>query len=294
MRIFAILTFLIVNIHIQAQRILTVREVFDFDVNDEFHYHDVADEFYDFFPNAERIKILDKYYSSNQDTLFYKYQNRSYYSEQVNEPEPHIEQFFSVDTLLVSYTNLDSAIFLMQERFIYDSLVKNSYQGWSYDTIITTSSYPDLCDILINGFEYFDSDFEPNVYFYYYGEGIGLTRYVLAVSPSGPNFAIDNRLYYYKKGNETCGTPDLLTSERIIKNDLAKIYPNPSSDYVYLDIQDSRLLNSRLKVYNSMGRLVLDTKSGLDKIDISGFQSGTYYLHLQLDDNLIIRQILKH
>ena len=56
-----------------------------------------------------------------------------------------------------------------------------------------------------------DSDFEPNIYIYYYGMGIGLTRYARLYEPS-PNFSVDKKLFYYRKGDESCGTPDLTTS----------------------------------------------------------------------------------
>lgn len=61
-------TLLIFTSIASSQELLTIREVFDFEIEDKFHYEGLHP---DQPPNAERVTIIDKYYSENGDTLFY-------------------------------------------------------------------------------------------------------------------------------------------------------------------------------------------------------------------------------
>jgi hypothetical protein len=63
------------------------------------------------------------------------------------------------------------------------------------------------------------------------------------------------------------------------KEDHFAIYPNPSSDVLFIEIG----LITDLIIYNSIGQLVFSMRlsSGLNKIMVDNFSNGIYYLMLQ-------------
>ena len=141
---------------IEGQELLKIGEVFNFDVNDEFHYSGNNPEQP---PNADRIKIIEKYYSVTGDTLFYVRSHDSYFTTIIWDPEPYLEYYFWTDTTTKFYYHLDSSI------YYYDV-------GFQYDTSIYYSNF--FCDSLINECEYEIGEFEPDYYLNIYGKGLGL------------------------------------------------------------------------------------------------------------------------
>ena len=64
-----------------CQTMPTVREIFNFDVNDEFHFSFREDPTY--IRRIERFTVTDKYFSAANDTVFYRlscsdYDNSAY------------------------------------------------------------------------------------------------------------------------------------------------------------------------------------------------------------------------
>jgi len=92
---------------VHGQDIMTIGEVFNFAVGDEFHIVGESDMEP---PNADRITIIDKYYSSNGENVYYVESHDAYFTTIELEPEFHLEYHFWTDTITVYYTNLDSSI----------------------------------------------------------------------------------------------------------------------------------------------------------------------------------------
>ena len=71
-------------------------------------------------------------------------------------------------------------------------------------------------------------------------------------------------------------------SEFIKKNSQTEqnlsIYPNPASDFVYIEIPDNISGNSRLCVYNTLGTLLFskNVDRSIIVIDVSAFPAGVY------------------
>ena len=133
MKIILILNFLLFTICISAQEILTIGEVFDFEIGDIFQYKSELN----YEPaNASRITILDKTFSADNDTVFYT-KRRNYYN-MYNFDGTYT---FQNDTISSFYTNLDSSILSYDPKFSYDTIVKYN-EDWIpieeilYDTII--------------------------------------------------------------------------------------------------------------------------------------------------------------
>ena len=84
-------------------------------------------------------------------------------------------------------------------------------------------------------------------------------------------------------------------STKVVTNDLKfEIYPNPSHDYVYLEINGAPLKNTNFNVFNTLGQNV---KSGVlgheeNKIELINLQSGTYFLQIQKGDELGVKKLI--
>jgi hypothetical protein len=77
------------------------------------------------------------------------------------------------------------------------------------------------------------------------------------------------------------------------KEDHFAIYPNPSSDFLFIEVG----LNTSLIIYNSIGQIILNKRlsSGLNQIFVTDFADGIYYLMLN-NEQLSVKghKILKY
>lgn len=87
--------------------------------------------------------------------------------------------------------------------------------------------------------------------------------------------------------------------EDIIINNLLSIYPNPTKDIVYIQMQSD--LNSQIEsinIYNSNSSLIKSlTKDNTNQnleVDLTGIPTGVYFLHIHLKGtNSITKKIIK-
>jgi len=263
-KIISILFVTLFSTILAAQGLMKIGEVFDFEIGDEFQ---IAGYAYGQPPNADRITIMDKYFSADNNTVFYVEYHDSYYSYLIGWDSLAYKFWTETDT--VSYTNLDSSITTYQWWVPYDTLMV------SYDTVIEYSEY--YCGALINGYDYAVGIFEPVYYAKHYGRGLGL---VLDYYNDPAEFSeFENKLFYYQKDGVSCGTPDLTTSvyEITTKNDIL-IFPNPATNHFTLENNSEETLN--MKIFDDTGKL-LDSQNvnkGKTSYDCSSFPPGLYFI----------------
>src|SRR4051812_38400980 len=100
-----LLLFLLVNFSSSfGQSMMTVRDVYDFAVNDEFQ----SRRFGNVPPNATRIKITGKYFSANNDTVFSIRHFNNYVGFMDTTGGNHLGYHVSIGTDTISYRDLDS------------------------------------------------------------------------------------------------------------------------------------------------------------------------------------------
>jgi len=77
------------------------------------------------------------------------------------------------------------------------------------------------------------------------------------------------------------------------KNNI-KIYPNPTSEKINIEVKDLRLINHTLFLYNSYGRQIrsIILINSLCEIDVSNFPAGLYYTLTYLNGELIYDKII--
>ncbi|MFK7808337.1 MAG: T9SS type A sorting domain-containing protein [Saprospiraceae bacterium] len=88
---------------------------------------------------------------------------------------------------------------------------------------------------------------------------------------------------------------DLVPTEEI-ENQFTQveIYPNPSSDFIFIDHQFSDADNLSYSIFSIDGKSLGSSKLVADKIDVSLFSKGIYFLQIFENENLIsIKKIIR-
>ncbi|TAE74700.1 MAG: T9SS C-terminal target domain-containing protein [Bacteroidetes bacterium] len=82
---------------------------------------------------------------------------------------------------------------------------------------------------------------------------------------------------------------DILYEEAGIK--VNKIYPNPASEFAYIDYQINESIKAKITVRNLLGRVVaeydLSKQENQIKMNVSDFESGVYFYTLSVDGKSI-------
>jgi hypothetical protein len=256
-----------------CQTMPTVREIYNFDVNDEFQYR----EYRPGLPTTyvTRYVITDKYYSASNDTVFYGRYFDNYISTYgYDQPEYYFNSYS--DTTYVA--KLDSLI---------SSTFSNQYNdscNTSYDTLYNASNF---CGVYSYRHAYCSNCcFEPMFSTTIFGVGIGRTYHY--VNYPSHWFEEIKTLFYFKKGDMECGEPDLLAVS-VKGHDLnvrtAHIYPNPADNFVYFG--KGTLKQNKVSVYNSLGKMVLflNEYNG-EPVNISSLGNGLYFVQMEIENEI--------
>lgn len=268
-----------------CQQIMTVGEVYDYDINDEFHFRAL-----NIPPNAIRNKIIGKYFSVNNDTVFYvrNYNNYSSYVDYTTNP-PHLVYSISTGTNTMFYTNLDS---LMSSEYFF--IPPDSCYSF-FDTAYYSTEY---CDSLVYEYETcaaccFEGEYTNEIF----GKGIGLIWHYYSYPAQGVEE--QGELFYYRKAMSECGTPDTNTPVSIIElqnleNKIA-IYPNPTHNLLTIEQQSPITSKQSAAIYDLTGKVLLQFSISSQKqtIDISALSSGVYFLTLDDGEQSVNKKIVK-
>ncbi len=77
-------------------------------------------------------------------------------------------------------------------------------------------------------------------------------------------------------------------------NNSLKIYPNPASNYVSIEL-NSQATVEKLRLIDTEGRMIIEKKDGdLSKMDISSIAKGVYYLQIKTSEGTKIKKLLIH
>ncbi len=245
-----------------SQNYSTRGEIYDYEVGDVFHYIEDAYAGGGGYYKVTNIEITDKYYSPDNDTVYYQ----QYVEILLDESWPPGAQYdYYSET--IKYSNLDS-------YFIADSISAGAmYNGRK------------LSWLLMNNPPYLQ-------HFMKYVEGCGYAyRYWNEISL--PSSTFEFRLVYFKKGDEEWGTPQIVVGlEENIRDEIEVwVYPNPARDVVNItSLEELKVLEVR--IYDQLGRQVLLTKSEINVIDISGLNTGMHYLQIKMEEGIVSKKLI--
>ena len=77
-----------------------------------------------------------------------------------------------------------------------------------------------------------------------------------------------------------------------LNSNIYNIYPNPTSNTINIDIDNSSDITS-IEIYNAIGQRIHHTNNFKKQIDISEFQSGVYFLSIETLKGRTTKQIIK-
>lgn len=250
--------------------LLTVGEVFDFAVGDQFQFSGSASGQP---PNADRITITDKYFSQDNDTLFYQREHNSYYSYMnYNNGQPYLEYVFFSKTDTVSYTELDQPISVFDNNFLFDVHI-------GYSSI--------LCDSLINRTDILNNPggFPGDHYIREFGKGLGQT-FNYYYSADVQTTLVSDKLFYYKKGNMICGVPDVVKVGSVKFESTVSIYPNPANSFITYTINKPISTKAFYSIFDCTGlnRSTGSVNQGTNTINIENLRTGIYLIKIVTGD----------
>jgi len=97
---------------------------------------------------------------------------------------------------------------------------------------------------------------------------------------------------YFKKGNQTWGTPFTFTvglEENSTLENSIQLYPNPVKDV--LNINTTSQLQ-RVRIFTIDGKLQLESQNSTN-IDVSHFQAGLYLIEMTTDKGVVTKRLIK-
>ncbi len=72
------------------------------------------------------------------------------------------------------------------------------------------------------------------------------------------------------------------------KNDI-KIYPNPTSNFIYIDNYN---INDKIEIFDNKGVLVLSKKVIDNKLNINNLENGIYFIKIKKEDNVFVEKLI--
>jgi hypothetical protein len=268
--IFFLTVFFIVTM--SGQEISTVEEIYDFEIGDEFHRAGNYYMIYEGHTLWQQIdEIIDKFYSTTGDTLFYSIYRQ--YSEYTDENPSW--QYYDT-TILEYYINLELPIndgdidSVYSDSLWFNGRLINSYEYsiyWEYQLI------------------WFVEGCGQGYHFFYYHDGM-------------VHFEGESWIVYFNKNGEEYGEPIVITNNS--EFDFTKpeiiVYPNPSLDKIFIKHRINNSKNQKIEIFNIQGQLV-ERITKFNKmnncVDITKLQSGIYFLRLTLDSKILESKFIK-
>ena len=288
--LFALLT--LASLEGSAQSVHTIGEIYNYDIGDEFH-HQSDPPVWQIFMDLRRVKIMDKFYSADGDTVFYVRHNFGYSHYLMPVGNGYTDHYGFAnynDTIL--YTHLNDVVD-MNCPYVFDG---------SSETTIDPANQTQWYYVLNQ--DIFSADWGVEAYQYsatndptfmigdYLGHtwGVGIGIISAGYTPEDP--AADSygyELTYYKKGNISFGVNDTL--EQIDVVGLTEVYstnniiayPNPASGVITIHTPSN---NGILRILSIDGKCLHQERYFTNNIqfDSEVLSKGSYFI-TATDDN---------
>jgi hypothetical protein len=68
------------------------------------------------------------------------------------------------------------------------------------------------------------------------------------------------------------------------------LYPNPASDFIWIEWKGNDDFPVKIKMFDTLGRIKFETDEKLDRLDVSGFSSGIYLLKIVAESEISVKR----
>jgi hypothetical protein len=83
---------------------------------------------------------------------------------------------------------------------------------------------------------------------------------------------------------------EVTLSSPTFQENTVSIYPNPTKDLIY--IESNNTINA-VKVFDTLGRLVLEQNNPSNQLDISNLSSGLLFVQIDTDKGSLVKKVIK-
>jgi len=255
-------------------------DVFDFQVGDEFHYVESNNDLISGGSASERkyiIRILKR--EDFKDSIRYTEDVQSIRKFKQNAQSDYVttSEHYQDTNLIQKNATFD------QERGV--PIFNNDSSSLTIYPMFNNSNMPDTYS-KNNGCWNRSIIIDDACHFISYAKGRGL------VSSSYGCWELQNHgseeQVYYKKGAVKWGTPLVLTSNKELNARFTvNIYPNPTTDKIYIDLNDMN--HCSFELFNAQGKSIIQKELNLPKnsVGMQELSKGLYLYRVKVDDKQI-------
>jgi hypothetical protein len=274
------------------------KEIFTYEIGDEFHYKFVSTDIDGGCVEYTSLDVIGKSTSINLDTITYTYHRKlfeTYYSYWANGD--------TTITTLINDTILQKIVFSSYSYLDQPQLIAQFIFPYCYKSVRIVPGYVMPFEKELRGYYEYDSIshcFDPIIdcgpALEYYAPGLGLT-YLDICCMSSMCVTYREQVYAKKSDNEY-GTPLdwyelILSTNYILPNVNSKIFPNPFSDKIEIQLPSNA--DYFIQLLNSIGQIIYSEKLNGSRTSINTEQlpSGAYFLRINSDQTMETVQLIK-
>lgn len=280
---------------ITAFHVMTVGELYDYNVADEFGYSGSCSGGP---PYGFLLTVLEKHYSPLSDTVYYHLKRQDWHYQMNWMPSPHLDFITSTDTnIYESHTNLsDPVVSAMPSERIRDTLLNSigSYEMVQNDSLVfaglLTYYFPSYVDFFWDSC--YVGQFEENDQTDICVAGCGCYTIKRVDNTAAPQISCSGNLnYIMKNGVVLYGHspvfPSALSIEDLSGSNSIAVYPSPASGSLTVRVKLNDALDEEKAVIMDVEGRIVKTTEGIHpgnyemQIDISELSNGVYFLKIK-------------
>lgn len=296
--------FTLKEIYNASDRISVIhKRIFNFNIGDEFHTQNqdanwISDmgsnpRINSGFKNNVITKVIEKNTTQPDISITYVYEQCKMTINFTNSIPDTTYVHDTISQTIVYNQVIDSILTQLPwqtfptSSFVYNYLILEQFHNNQYNSRINYRyesrielAYLDTC------WQYYHADPQPGYTFYIEGCGGLFYRHELGMYPVNIK---ENKLLYYKKGNEEWGNPLAPSCMSLISNiennnfinSKISIYPTPCSNSVFIDFLNFDDTQGSVELYSLDGKLQWKEKiktNSLAEVSTSPLKNGVYIL----------------
>ncbi len=279
---------LVTQQRIANYKLMTIGEVYDFEVGDVFHYIQGTNDTHNrIFKNRRdhNITVIGKT-QVNADSIFYTIDKKTG-KEKLDAQTFTMKYVITRDTIKTGFGSINK---LISDKLTLQTDTGRTYKMdptetifWLNDTLGRKAIY------YVNGIgprkgNCFEIPFEAVTYHRTVIKGIGLFNYS---SYSFPNIYEERLIYFKKASGGTWGNPYYVSTIEWNKAASFKLYPNPANDIVNLEFLEP-FQQLEITITDALGRTVMQSvlQEGETAVNIEHLEPGAYFITSQNNTRL--------